>query len=550
MLQAAKRIAASFSSNQSTFEIRLLASFQLSQLEPFLKSYSLDFSCRLSVTFIPFNTLDIFLNTDHADPSRDVLILTPWDFLPITNWRIQPNQFSMDSKFLERQISDFSELVSAHNFKHIFYLDAPISPIVPSDHQLASLQLKILSAACQLEAIHLSGDYFCLDSYFYSGCPIANTSLSPVSQTIAYKLFTESARIKLIVLDLDNTLWNGVLGEDGVYGINASQDPIGYLHYAFQGYLKRLKSAGVLLAIASKNDIQDVREAFRINNFPLEYDDFVCIKAGYNDKSVYIEETVKDLNIGLSEVIFIDDNDLEIENVAQVLPSVRCFHFLNDSNSLCRLLKLIHTMSSTQFISQEDAQRTAYYQKQISHISTRSAKPADLSSYLKSLSMKLVIRDKTQHPCDRAIQLINKTNQFNLNGKRLTQHEFETLITAGSRIYTAELFDVTGVHGEILALIVNQEGFVQYLVMSCRVMGRKVEYAFLSWILGNINPLLTFDYVRTTRNEPLTQFLSTILLPCGSDSSTETQPSTFQSLMLQAGSIHEFDTLFSVESVQ
>jgi FkbH-like protein len=132
---------------------------------------------------------------------------------------------------------------------------------------------------------------------------------------------------------------------------------------------------------------------------------------------------------------------------------------------------------------------------------------ADISRFLKDLGMTLTLHDRSRGDRTRAVQLINKTNQFNLNGRRVTDPEIGDVLEAGGRLYSASLSDRSGSHGEILSCLVSAEGVITAFVMSCRVFQRRVEHAFLAWLASQPHPLGAMDWASTPRNEPFAQFL-------------------------------------------
>jgi FkbH-like protein len=135
------------------------------------------------------------------------------------------------------------------------------------------------------------------------------------------------------------------------------------------------------------------------------------------------------------------------------------------------------------------------------------AEGADLTGFLQGLNMSLTIHDRSRGDRTRAVQLINKTNQFNLNGRRVTDDDVGVVLGDGGKLYTALLEDRTGSHGEIFSCLIDHRGTVQSLVMSCRVFQRRVEHAFFTWLAARNNPKLQLAFAETPRNEPIQRFL-------------------------------------------
>jgi FkbH-like protein len=158
-------------------------------------------------------------------------------------------------------------------------------------------------------------------------------------------------------------------------------------------------------------------------------------------------------------------------------------------------------------VTSEDADRTTMYRRRIDGMAPDSSAGADLTAFLRDLGMSLVIHDRTTGDRARAVQLINKTNQFNLNGRRVTDDDVGVMLAGGGRLYTASLSDRTGAHGEVLACLVSADRVVRSLVMSCRVFQRRMEHAFLVWLATQHDAPVAFDFTATPRNEPIRQFL-------------------------------------------
>ncbi|MEQ1693768.1 MAG: hypothetical protein ABMA00_20940, partial [Gemmatimonas sp.] len=148
------------------------------------------------------------------------------------------------------------------------------------------------------------------------------------------------------------------------------------------------------------------------------------------------------------------------------------------------------------------------------------AEGADLTAFLRGLTMSLTIHDRSAGDRTRAVQLINKTNQFNLNGRRVTDDEVAAILDGGGRLYTCTLSDRTGTHGEILACLIDHAGVVRSLVMSCRVFQRRVEYAFFAWLGDRPGAPNRLEFVSTPRNEPIHQFLEDASFASSSDGMT------------------------------
>lgn len=318
---------------------------------------------------------------------------------------------------------------------------------------------------------------------------------------------------KILVMDCDNTLWRGVVGEDGSEGIlMADTNPKGIAFSEVQILVKGMREDGILLAICSKNNIEDVEDIFQ--NHPdmiLEEADLVAKKVNWRDKASNIEEIAQELNIGLDSFVFIDDSSFEIDLVRQALPDVVCVQVpknLSEYPSLVRQLKpLFFNLSKTS----EDNKKTTLYQQE-NQRKKQSRAFASMTDYLGSLELKLTVSSDLNVPVGRVAQLTQKTNQFNLTTKRYTEANIQSMVDDNSfRVYSFELSDRFGEYGTTGVAIVklddNDEcasATLNTLLMSCRVIARDAEYRFVGEIIKHLQKSnvtrLYASYCRTLKN--------------------------------------------------
>jgi FkbH-like protein len=317
------------------------------------------------------------------------------------------------------------------------------------------------------------------------------------------------ASCKVLVTDLDNVLWKGVIAEDGLNGIAFAAEGSGYPHFIYQTLIAKLRREGVVACAVTRNDLDAAMEPLRSGRMPLRADDFVAVVAGYHAKSAQIQQLADQLNLGLDSFVFVDDNPLELAEVAGRLPAVRAVPFPTTNEALPVFCDELTRLFGKRVITAEDAQRTELYRRRLASLVPSEAGGADLTMFLRDLQMKLTIRDRSGGDWTRAVQLINKTTQFSLNGRKVTSEEVARSVALGGRIYTATLEDRNGSHGEILACLVSPDGIVTSWGMSCRVFERRVEYAFCVWLSGQPTPPRQFEFDATARNAPCRQFLTT-----------------------------------------
>jgi FkbH-like protein len=313
-------------------------------------------------------------------------------------------------------------------------------------------------------------------------------SKQPCSPALLVELAREAARLtgalkrapkKVLVLDLDNTLWGGVVADDGLEGIELGDtSPRGEAFKAFQKYIVSLKQRGVLLAVCSKNDHAKAAEPFEKHpDMVLKMEDIVCFKANWEPKSENIRAMAPELNLGLDSFVFVDDNPAEIEIVRQFAPEVTTILLGPDPSDYvaqladCRLFE-------PKNITGEDAERTSQYRSDAQR-KALAATVTDMAAYLESLQMEAVISEFTPVDVPRLSQLINKSNQFNLTTRRRSEAEVTAVMNdAGFIGYSVRLKDRFGDHGLIGIVIGEQAGEtmrVDTWLMSCRVLKRQVE---------------------------------------------------------------------------
>ncbi|MBI4432089.1 MAG: HAD-IIIC family phosphatase [Candidatus Omnitrophica bacterium] len=284
--------------------------------------------------------------------------------------------------------------------------------------------------------------------------------------------------IKCVVLDLDNTLWGGVIGEDGLEGIKIGDLDEGEIYTKIQQYFRALKRRGIVLAACSKNDAHNALLPFQKHpDMVLNEKDFAVFVANWNNKVENIKTIQQTLNIGFDSMVFIDDDPFERNLVRQHLPEVVVPEFPADPVSLLRLLSEMNLFESNA-VAKEDAGRTEFYQAESQRQSLRE-QHASIDDYLKSLDMTMKIARFDSFYLPRIAQLIQRSNQFNLMTRRFSEAQCEQM--ASDHAYLplyATLKDKFSDSGLISVVVMRWEGrvaFVEEWIMSCRVLYRGVE---------------------------------------------------------------------------
>ncbi len=290
---------------------------------------------------------------------------------------------------------------------------------------------------------------------------------------------------KALALDLDNTLWGGVVGDDGVEHIQIGQETgVAQSYYEFQNYIKAHKDLGILLTVCSKNDEENALAGLKHPEGALKPEDFIIIKANWENKDRNIAETASELNILPESIVFVDDNPAEREIVKAQLPGVKA-PVMDGVENYIQTLDRSGFFEVTTF-SEDDLKRNEMYKANVQRASM-SASFENYSDYLLSLDMNAVIDDFIPMYIQRITQLSNKSNQFNVTTKRYTPAEMEAVFASDEyiRLY-GKLTDKFGDNGVVSVVIGKKDGSVLNMdlwLMSCRVLKRDMEFAMLDTLV-------------------------------------------------------------------
>jgi FkbH-like protein len=320
---------------------------------------------------------------------------------------------------------------------------------------------------------------------------------------------------KCLVLDLDNTLWGGVVGEDGPAGVKIGPgDPEGEAFLDLHHRLKALQAQGVLLAVCSKNNPGDVAELFDSRpEIPLKLSDFAAVEISWAPKHEGLRRIAATLNLGTESLVFVDDNPAEVSLIQQMMPEVKTVLLPPDPAEYAAVLERLTDFERTAVL-EEDARKTAQYRENRRRDELRTA-AGDLASYLASLRTELAVARAKRDDLPRVHQLFAKTNQFNLTGQRYTPAEVERFIaTPICELWVARARDRFGDLGTIAVVLLRRDGRIVYIdsfLMSCRAMGRGLETAIMNHVKQRLveepgHLELRGRYVPTPRNQPAATF--------------------------------------------
>lgn len=320
---------------------------------------------------------------------------------------------------------------------------------------------------------------------------------------------------KALALDLDNTMWGGVIGDDGVDNISLGiESPAGMPYSLMQQYVKKLSLTGVALNLCSKNDPQIGLTGFNHPSSELGPDDFIVKKVNWDNKDLNIHAIANELNIGEDSIVFIDDNPAERQIVddntaCYVLP----YEVPDNAVAVLDRSGLFESLG----ISAEDKKRSQYYRDNLKRAS-EMAEFSDYSEYLKSLNMKCYFSPIDEKNIQRVTQLINKTNQFNLTTKRYTIEEVEQFVKdADTFSVCGRLEDKYGDNGIVTILMAKQNGKEADIIlwlMSCRVFKRELEFAMFDRLCDIAKErgveILNGEYIRTKKNGLVSDFYASL----------------------------------------
>jgi FkbH-like protein len=349
------------------------------------------------------------------------------------------------------------------------------------------------------------------DRFFHQAkLPCSPEHLVDYAHSLASLILAQSGvGRKCLVLDLDNTLWGGVIGDDGLGGIRLGQgDPESEAFVAFQRYVKSLGERGVILAVCSKNNDAIAREVFEKHpEMVLRLDDISCFIANWDDKATNLARIAAQLNIGLNSLVFFDDNPAERSIVRQLRPEVAVPEVPDDPAYYIRALDR-QRYFETLTISTEDLKRTEFYRSDSKRQALESS-AMNLDSFLQSLDMVARIEPVVAATVERTAQLIDRSNQFNLTTRRYTNADVLNLMANPTWITrTISLKDRFGDNGLISVLLARTEAdalIIDTWLMSCRVLKRGVERLLLNNVVAAASQRglkrVIGEYIPTPKND-------------------------------------------------
>lgn len=471
-----------------------------------------------------------------SSPELAILMLEGCELFP--HW-YEFKTLAADAAFKEKEIHDIADgliylveaihsksnntLIIINNFRIPYS-----SPLGILDNRMAPGLRQMISALNhRLEEFASRTDYayvfdyggFCANTgqsgpqdhkmYYLAKCALTIAATKFLAhEYIRYILPFKSRSKKCLVLDLDNTLWGGIAGEDGAAGISLDITGTGSSYYNFQKEILNLYDRGILLALCSKNNPEDAFEILEKHpHMLLTKKHFSCIKINWQDKAANLLEISRELNIGIDSLVFFDDNPVEREFVKAVLPQVTVVDVPKDSSRYCEALKSLAEFESLK-ITEEDIGRNELY--------ALNAKQQELKQtadsrdeFLAGLQTRMTVGYADEFTIPRIAQLTQKTNQFNMTTKRYQISDIANMASDCRYVVlhcsVSDRLGDSGTVGCCIASVSQADAEIDTFLLSCRVLGRDIEYAFLSSAVRLLRSKgidkITAKYIQTGKNK-------------------------------------------------
>lgn len=522
-------------------DINIFSSFNPDALNICIKALFAKEKIQLSININPFDTLKQSILKDGGKSKKDIYLILPWDFCEQLNWR---NGLSKNINYFHEvkyQIDEFSSILKRVKSNKIIYFDLPIPKYLLNKAENYKIFNYIELNIKTISDLTIKGKNFSLDRFLGTGMPFKTSQLLNISKKIfniirkkksnKKKLIQNTSKLnlkneinyelnqkKILAVDFDDTLWKGVITDEGYKKINCKNDAIGYKHYVFQNLIKHLKSKGILIIGVTKNNLTEAKKGFLNKNSILKTSDFTKIFASYEKKSLSIEQAYKNFNLTEDSVVFVDDNIIEVKEVKTNLPKVKTIIFPKNTDEMPQFIEKLNFYFQKKYLTREDLNRVNNYKNNFNQITIFKKKENfNLFNFLKSLKMSFIIKRQKinkKEDLERPLQLINKTNQFNLNGIRFSEKSFLKILRNNGKLFSGFYKDKTGDFGEIITILIDKNERVRSFVMSCRVFQREIENIFLTELIKEGIKIKSFLFKKTNKNQPISNFFGISLKDC------------------------------------
>lgn len=479
-----------------------------------------------SVRFANFNAVIVFWETSNfvGDLYKKIELLSSED-LEALALRVE-SEMGLMLKNFER-----TSLVLINRFSSFVFNDGPLR-----EGHLKKLSKRLnaqLENRVTSRQILIDLDMILAEVGMYAAVDFRQFQSSKALYSIEFfKVYAEAVRPvflaatgrakKVLVLDCDNTLWGGILGEDGEAGIQINDATSkGKAFHEVQIILKNLRKEGILLALCSKNNLSEVDKIlYEHPDMVLKESDFVAKKVNWQDKATNLRELSADLNLGLDSLVFIDDSEFEIGLIRKELPQVKCFQVPKNLSEYPSVMRKIRQEFFRLSETEEDMRKTEMYRQECQR-KKESTHFASIDEYLASLELKVNVFWQDEVSISRASQITQKTNQFNLTTRRYTEVDIQSMLD--DPVYILAVFSVAdryGNYGVTGMTIIRQDkdfsnrAVIDSFLMSCRVIGRNVEYAFFDELVHELQERginhLQAEYLATVKNNQVAFFYDSL----------------------------------------
>lgn len=511
-----------------TVNVVVAGSFVAEPVKPYVKKFARMFNYRIPVEFSDYNQIiqEVVNEDSKLNRNKDginVILLRLEDY-------IRDNSGSVSEKIAiieetSKKLIEIFGKVENTTLLGVFkksnrVTDESLVSIIEDNTDKILSGIKLNKNIFVLDTKHLVADY-CISNVFDSEndkiahIPYTKEFYAGLSAEICRKVIALTRKpYKVIVLDCDNTLWGGVCGEVGTHGVEVSEE-----YKELQRFVLSKQKDGFLLAIASKNNIEDVIDVFENNDdMILKREDIANWKVNWDNKADNVKIMAKELNLGIDSFIFLDDNPMECMNMMAKVPEVLT---LNVPSKEAIPMFLRHLWATDNLIvTAEDRERSKRY------IEEQKRKDAEknvdsLSEFIKELNIKVSMREVSKCEIPRASQMTLRTNQFNLSTVRRTEKDLEELVSDASyKVFVVEANDKFGEYGIIGLVILKVEDVIKVdtFLLSCRILGRNVENVILDGIkifAESVNKeKAIFEYVKSEKNKPILSFLDKAPFVC------------------------------------
>jgi FkbH-like protein len=395
----------------------------------------------------------------------------------------------------------------------------------------------------RLDVLSPLSERFDVKSEVSTGFPYQMSHVAVLAEMLASSI-QEPTPKKGLITDLDDTLWKGIVGEIGPDAVAWDLDHHAQMHGVYQQLVHSLARAGTLVAVASKNEIRVVDEVFKKRSPILPAEAVFPMEVGWGPKSESVRHILNAWNIGADTVVFVDDSPMELAEVKAAHPEIECIQFPQDDPAeVYKLLERLRDLFGKSTLQEEDRIRLQSLRQASLVPQAGGGSGADPDSFLEQAQAELAVNFNTGSVDPRALELTNKTNQFNLNGRRHTEASLkEYAQDPGAFLMVVSYKDKYGPLGKIAVLAGRHSGEkvrIETWVMSCRAFSRRIEYRCLEQLIARFDANeIELDFKSTPRNQPLQMFLADILgdrpkLPCllRKDDFLQRKPQTYQRVL-------------------